>query len=114
MRLNHVALTVADREVSATFYADYFGMKERVHDDDHLLILAGSNGCILALSEAIVPPQPPRTTHFGFQADNADAVRAARKTFRAEGVVEAEWQERGPTRVQVFDPDGYRVEIYAF
>ena len=26
----------------------------------------------------------------------------------------AEWQESGPTRVQVFDPDGYRVGIYAF
>jgi len=27
---------------------------------------------------------------------------------------EAEWQEDGPTRVQVLDPDGYRVELYAF
>jgi catechol 2,3-dioxygenase-like lactoylglutathione lyase family enzyme len=37
--LNHVALTVSDREASAAFYARHFGLTERVHDDEHLLIL---------------------------------------------------------------------------
>ena len=34
--------------------------------------------------------------------------------LRAAGVVEAEWQDsHGFVRVQVFDPDGYRVELFA-
>jgi hypothetical protein len=46
-------------------------------------------------------------------ADEA-AVRAARDRFRAAGVVEAEWQDDARfVRVQVADPDGYRVEVYA-
>lgn len=114
MRLDHVALTVADRKRSARFYAEHFGLTDRVHDDDHLLILSSPDGGLLALSEGSVPPSPPRTTHFGFQADAPDLVHAARDAFRETGVEEAEWQESGPTRVQVFDPDGYRVEIYAF
>jgi hypothetical protein len=35
--------------------------------------------------------------------------------FRAAGIEESEWQDDGRfVRVQVFDPDGYRVEVYAF
>jgi catechol 2,3-dioxygenase-like lactoylglutathione lyase family enzyme len=34
--LDHVALTVADRDRSAAFYGDHFGLTERVHDDEHL------------------------------------------------------------------------------
>ena len=65
MPLDHVALTVADRERSAAFYAEHFGLTERVHSDEHLL-------------------------------------------------EEVEFDASGPTRVQVEDPDGYRVEIYAY
>jgi hypothetical protein len=42
-------------------------------------------------------------------------VRAARERFRANGVKETEWQDDGRfVRVQVADPDGYRVDVYAF
>lgn len=114
VRLNHVALTVTDREFSAAFYARFFNMSERVHEDDHLLILANASGCLLALSVGIPVVDVPRTTHFGFQCDSVDEVRLARQRFSTDGIVEAEWQEHGPTRIQVFDPDGYRVELYAF
>ena len=49
MRLNHVALTVADREQSADFYARHFGLTRRVHHDDHLLIVGSDDGSLLAL-----------------------------------------------------------------
>jgi catechol 2,3-dioxygenase-like lactoylglutathione lyase family enzyme len=115
-RLNHVALTVADRERSAQFYGLYFGLTDRVHDDAHLLILSGPGGGLLALSDSEAPQRgaAPRTTHFGFEAASAHAVEDLRARFRADGVREAEWQETGPVRVQVFDPDGYRVEAYAW
>ena len=115
MPLNHVALTVADRERSAAFYAEHFALTERVHDDEHLLIVGSADGGMLALSEGPVPTDLPRTNHFGFRVATPDEVHAGRERFRTAGVTEAEWQESfGFVRVQVFDPDGYRVELFAF
>lgn len=114
MLLNHVALTVSARERSAAFYGDHFGLTERVHDDEHLLILGGE-GALLALSEGVPPPGLPRTNHFGFQVSGAAEVRVARRRLREAGVPETEWQDDGSfARVQVADPDGYRVELFAF
>jgi catechol 2,3-dioxygenase-like lactoylglutathione lyase family enzyme len=112
--LNHVALTVSDRVRSAAFYGEHFGLTERVHEDAHLLILRAADGSVLALSEGgPVAAGLPRTNHFGFQLAGSSDVRAARERFRAAGVVETEWQDDGRfVRVQVADPDGYRVELY--
>ena len=113
MALNHVALTVSDREASAAFYGEHFGMTERVHDDEHLLILGSPDGSLLALREGVVPEDLPRSNHFGFSA-SADEVRGARSRFEAAGVTETEWQDdAGFVRVQVLDPDRYRVELFA-
>jgi len=115
MPLNHVALTVSDRERSSVFYARHFGLAERVHDDAHLLILGSPDGSLLALTEGPVPAELPRTNHFGFQVSDAEDVRTARERLREAGVAETEWQdEQGFVRVQVTDPDGYRVELFAF
>jgi catechol 2,3-dioxygenase-like lactoylglutathione lyase family enzyme len=115
MPLNHVALTVADRERSAAFYGEHLGLSERVFEDDHLVILGSADGSELALSTGEpVAAILPRTNHFGFRLSDADAVRGARERFRAAGVTEIEWQDDGRfVRVQVADPDGYRVEVYA-
>lgn len=78
MPLNHVALTVSDRERSAAFYGEHFGMIERVHEDEHLLILGSDDGSLLALSPGSVPVDLPRTNHFGFQLSDGDAVRRVR------------------------------------
>ena len=56
----------------------------------------------------------PRRNHFGFRLRAASDVRSARERLRAADVVETEWQDDGMARVQVTDPDGYRVELYAF
>ena len=113
MALNHVALTVRDRERSAAFYSEHFQLTDRVHDDTHLLILASPEGSLLALSEGAPPSELPRTNHFGFQLATPEDVVEARERLRRAGVREAEYQEGKPTRLQVFDPDGYRVEVYA-
>jgi catechol 2,3-dioxygenase-like lactoylglutathione lyase family enzyme len=114
--LNHIALTVGDRERSAAFYAEHFGLTERVHDDQHLLILGSADGSLLALTGGhAAAPALPRTNHFGFQVESAEQVRAARDRFREAGVPETEWQDDGNfVRVQVMDPDGYRVELFAY
>lgn len=114
MDLNHVALTVRDRDISAAFYGEHFGLLDRVHEDEHLVILSGQ-GSLLALSQGAAPPELPRTNHFGFQLSTGDEVRAARARLRTAGVPETEWQDDGRfARVQVSDPDGYRVELYAY
>ncbi len=113
MRLDHIALTVVDRERSAAFYAEHFGFSARVHDDDHLLILADADGSLLALSQGVAP-ELPRTNHFGFRLASTAEVHERRAAFRRAEVEEAEWQEVGIVRVQVFDPDGYRVEVFAY
>lgn len=114
MPLNHVALTVRDRERSAAFYREHFGLTERVHDDEHLLIV-GAQGSLLALSQGVPPAELPRTNHFGFQMSGAEEVRAARERLRQAGIPEIEWQDDGRfVRVQIADPDGYRVELFAY
>jgi catechol 2,3-dioxygenase-like lactoylglutathione lyase family enzyme len=113
--LSHVALTVGDRERSANFYARHFGLTERIHDDQQLLIVRSRDGSLLALSEGPVPAELPRTNHFGFELHDLDQVRAARTRLREAGIAESEWEdERGLARVQVEDPDGYRVELFAY
>ena len=114
--LNHVALTVADRARSAAFYGEHFGLTQRVHEDEHLLILGDAEGALLALNEGeFAADSLPRTNHFGFQVNSGDEVRAARERLRAAGVPETEWQDdHGFVRVQVTDPDGYRVEFFSF
>ncbi len=116
MALNHVALTVADRERSAAFYGEHFGLVDRVHDDDELLILSGPDGGLLALIEGEPPEALPPGNHFGFQLAAIGEVRAARERLHAAGVREIEWEDAGGTtvRVQVADPDGYRVELLAY
>ena len=115
MPLNHVALTVSDRHRSAAFYGKHFGLTQRVHDDEHLLILGSADGSLLALSEGSVPSELPRTNHFGFQVAGADDVHTARIRLREAGVPETEWQDDGNfVRVQVADPAGYRVELFAY
>jgi catechol 2,3-dioxygenase-like lactoylglutathione lyase family enzyme len=114
MALNHIALTVRDRERSAAFYGEHFGLVDRVHDDDHLLILSGRDGGLLALSEGEPAGGVPPTNHFGFQLASVEKVYAAREDLRRAGVTEMEWQEQGIVRVQVVDPDGYRVELFAY
>src|ERR1700730_15178720 len=44
--LNHVALTVSDRQRSAAFYGQHFGLTDPVHDDEHLMILGSPDGSL--------------------------------------------------------------------
>ena len=115
MRLNHVALTVSDRDHSAAFYAEHLALTRRVHDDEHLLILGNEHGDLLALWEGEPPRDLPPSNHFGFQLPGGEEVRAARERLRTAGVTETEWQDDGSfVRVQVADPDGYRIDLYAY
>jgi len=92
-----------------------FGLTEWIHEDEHLLIIGSRDGSLLALREGPVPDELPRSNHFGFELADLDQVRAARTRLREAGIAETEWDDdRGLARVQVADPDGYRVELFAY
>jgi len=94
---------------------EHFALTTRAHDDEHLLVLGSPDGSLLALSEGPVPAELPCTNHFGFQLEDPEEVRSAREQLRAAGVPETEWQDHGGmVRIQVADPDGYRVELFAY
>ena len=115
MKLNHVALTVTDRERSAAFYGEHFGLVQRVHEDHHLLIVGSADTALVALTEGTPPADLPRTNHFGFQCENGEAVHEARSRLAAKGLRETEWQDdEFFVRVQVADPDGYLIDLYAY
>lgn len=79
------------------------------------LDVGSDDGSLIALSEGPVPGGLPRTNHFGFQLEYPDEVRSARERLRKARVTETEWQDdHGFVRVQVADPDGYRVELFAY
>lgn len=84
---------MSDRERSAAFYAEHCGLTQRVHDDEHLLMLASEDGALLALWEGT--PQAGLPRHFGFQLDSAEEVRAARERPCAAGVPKTEWEGSG-------------------
>jgi catechol 2,3-dioxygenase-like lactoylglutathione lyase family enzyme len=115
MPLNHVALTVSDRARSAAFYGEHFGLTERVHEDDHLLILDSDDGSELALSQGKpiageLPCTNPSASGWRTRLPFARRPTAAgqralsRRSGRTTGVSCA---------VQVADPDGYGVEVYS-
>jgi catechol 2,3-dioxygenase-like lactoylglutathione lyase family enzyme len=85
MPLNHVTLTVTNQERSAGFYAEHFGLTQRAHDDEYLLILRAPDGSLLALTEGMPPRDLPGTNHFGFQLTSCGEVRAARARLRDAG-----------------------------
>jgi catechol 2,3-dioxygenase-like lactoylglutathione lyase family enzyme len=114
MRLNHVALTVSDVDRSAAFYERHFGFERRLHDDPEFVMLAQLDGSMLALTAGEPPVEPGRFFHFGVQVESAEDVHRARRDLASAGITETEWdvEDDGHCRVQVEDPDGFRVEVF--
>ena len=98
MPLDHVALTVSDRERSAAFYGEHFGLTERVHDDEQLLILGDGQGSLLALSRGAPPPvELLRTQPLRLPAADRETVLAARERFRSGGASTGAWSAQDST-----------------
>jgi catechol 2,3-dioxygenase-like lactoylglutathione lyase family enzyme len=121
--LNHVALDVADRDRSASFYRDLLGAEVVAEDVEHKLTflrLPGSDRYSdLALHEhadleAAYPRDQIRMAHTGWEIhDEVDLVRAF--DFFTERTRVALAADFGVARsVMGFDPDGHVVEFELF
>jgi catechol 2,3-dioxygenase-like lactoylglutathione lyase family enzyme len=121
--LNHVALDVADRDRSASFYRDLLGAEIVAEDVEHKLTflrLPGSDRYSdLALHEhadldAAYPRDQMRMAHTGWEIhDEVDLVRAF--DFFTERTRVALAADFGVARsVMGFDPDGHVVEFELF
>lgn len=103
---------VTRASVSVSFHGDIEGEGT----EEYLMFYPGDDsGSLLALSEGEYDDASlPRSIHFGFQRDSVESVLDAREEFQRAGIEELEFQDNGPVRVQVLDPDGYRVEVFAY
>lgn len=112
MRLNHLALTVADTERSRRFYQGVLGFECSVREEDDGLLLTAPDGFVLGFLEG-EPPEQRERVHFGFGLESADEVREMRRHLLGSGVHEVEWWELPEfVSTKVEDPDGYIVEIF--
>jgi hypothetical protein len=92
--LNQVALTVSDLVRSAALCGEHFGLTERLHEDDHLLILGSDDGPSSRSRKGSRSPESflARTTSAsGWRTRLPSGPRAT--PSGAAGVVETEWQD---------------------
>ena len=112
--MDHLALAVADEELSRRFYERYlgFGAAPARRYDDGVLMLYDERGFALALGPLEAPVTLPAFFHFGRAAPTADAVRALARRLAADGVaVLEEDDEPDYVSVKFADPDGYAVQV---
>ncbi len=121
--LNHVALDVADRERSITFYAELLGAEVVAEDSEHritFLRLPGSDRYSdLAVHEhpdlaGAYPPHQIRMAHIGWEVDEPAHLATAFDFFteRTRVVLAADF--RVARSVMGLDPDGHVVEFELF
>jgi len=114
LRVDHLAIPVADQDISRRFYERYFGFGAgaRRHDDG-VLMLHNARGFALGLGPAEEPIVPPAWMHFGVHLRDRVAVLALRERLAADGVELVEdHDDPDYVSVKCRDPDGYIVEAF--
>lgn len=115
IKLASINLEVADPERSQRFYIDALGMVEdarRSHPPGFVYLR--SEGCDMTLTtpEKASGAEPSRTMELGFEVDDLGAMR---QRLGALGVADLREQSMGwGEAIELCDPDGHRVIVYAF
>lgn len=114
MRLNHLALAVADQKRSIAFYAAYFGFDPATarRYPDGVVIVQDADGFALALGEDRAAEHAPGFPHFGFEMDSPVEVRALRTRLVADGVELVEDEDEATyVGFKCLDPDRHVIEV---
>lgn len=123
VKLNHIAIDVADRDRSAAFYRDLLGAEVVAEDVEHRLTflrLPGSaNYSDLALHEhadhtAAYPVDQIRMAHTGWEIDDAAHLVTAFDFFSERTMVVLAADFGVARSVIGLDPDGNAVELELF
>jgi catechol 2,3-dioxygenase-like lactoylglutathione lyase family enzyme len=115
MSLHHLALRVADPDLSARFYGGVLGLRElsRHLDADgspRAVWLALGGAAVLMLERSLLPPGPTSgSAHVLVLAVDELSVVAARLAAAGVAIV-----ERTAFTVYLHDPDGHRVGLSTF
>ncbi|HEX2222332.1 MAG TPA: VOC family protein, partial [Candidatus Limnocylindria bacterium] len=113
-RIDLVYLYVTDLERACAFYRDLLGVPLEIDAEDAHWAEARLPGGIrfaLHLAGEAAPPQVPGTVRVNFEVD--DVEREADR-LRGAGVRIGETlHEPWGSMVEVFDPDGYAIELFA-
>jgi catechol 2,3-dioxygenase-like lactoylglutathione lyase family enzyme len=119
--IDHVALTVHDRERSAAWYRDMLGLERRYEDawGDEPLVMCAATTCVaLFPAEDKRPaPVPGHDTiamrHLAFRLSREDFERA--HTELADRGLAPEYKDHGIAwSIYVHDPDGHLVELTTY
>ena len=121
--LDHVALTVKDRQRSISWYQMVLGMERRYQDvwngqRDPVVMCAGTACVALFLPDTAEPlPSPDHNTlamrHFALRLDRAN-FEQAQAEFRRRGI-EFEFEDHTISHsIYVYDLDGHRVELMTY
>jgi len=111
MKLNHVALTVADIDRSIAFYTETLGLKANVRQEGRDFLLVTHDGFVFGLLAG--KPEPSDAIHFGFELNSGDEVRRMREKLTGAGVKEVQWVEFDDLVAMKFlDLDGHVVEVF--
>lgn len=113
-RLHHLALRVADPELSARFYAEVFGLPSlKTHQDSDGTVYAvwlGLGDSILMLERSLRPRGPEVGSAHVLVLVADDLVSAAQRLAEA-GV---EIADRSEYTLYFLDPDGHRLGLSAY
>jgi catechol 2,3-dioxygenase-like lactoylglutathione lyase family enzyme len=114
VKIDHLALAVADPQRSARFYLDTLGLAGRAFAEDWgVRVRVGDDFMLALIRGEPVPADVVGRVHLGCALPDPDAARRLRERLRAAGVRELEWEEEaGYTGVKIADPDGYVVELF--
>jgi catechol 2,3-dioxygenase-like lactoylglutathione lyase family enzyme len=114
MHLLHLCLPVRDLRRSQDFYARYFGFGPDpvARPEAGEVALRNADGFALTLRTSDVVTRP-QGLHFGFRAEDANAVHACVARLAADKVpIAGRYEVPSKVAFQGVDPDGYRVEVY--
>ena len=113
MRLGHLNLTVADREVAVAFYGRWFGFDRVLAEyDDGTTFVTDAGGFELVLHQG-TSQDTTEDWHFGFLASSATEVTDLASRMRAAGQeVDAVEEDAGYCGFKCRDPDGHEIEVY--